>query len=1718
MIGKAKGRLVYVEPNDIPQAGLHLGNESNFDNFTWNPEDYNYSVDLQVIVPQITDTMRFMGGGSIETTFSGQDSRWISFFEGTNLNSNAKNDKEAQKYLTVSYSDISYRELEKNKVGNAETLGVTSIDITFNSQFFPQVTMKMCDVRASALMGTEEFDYYHNYAPEENGLEKTASNFFKAIFHFPYPRFMLSVKGNYGSKVTFMLAVNDFKSSLNSETGNFDVTITFIGYMYGLWTDIPMSYLLAAPYINKNSYASNENLKNQYWTNKVNEGIFRTFEGAELPTLLEFVDMFLDVQSNVDIQIGGSEETARWRELSACIKDIDELIDAFDEAYDTTPSREQCYITVPNGEYGEYGKFSFIMTDGVSGATNDFNSKFDSFVKKYAKEDAKIYNYFNGKTLENPLVSALSSDKRYVIFNVDGTFTDDFSKLMGEVNNPEDFQNKFKELISKDENGKITFRNESLEHYRAKGGFYVKRGDLTSVLESVKAELTDEAETQLRVINDNTTSLNEELLGFKPSVENIYRIIFAHMETFLQLLYNVISEVGKDRKIKDYSLDEDGLDISCGKNVNPILPPFFGYYQKKGEDRNVATFPGKLPGLTNIPEVTFINSLIKAILGTKQDLTKRIEKYEQEERERTESEGNDFKTPENVTETINMVDDKIYIPNSIYDINRERRNPYDFCKTELESLDVEPTKSSIVESFLWRLVCVKTVGTKIDKDFVDVEIKNFYSTAKNGTASLKEKITKMSYVLHNDIKEVLDKSGYKDKLREFYSANSNGTWKLTIKDNSASKVPKWIKSIKALSFDETLEDKYTFMPISGVFSDETKGKMTKESREIFFKYSCEPYKHFTFQPNGNGRIYYLGNGEREMHEKFSTYSKHTINDITYKTYDDFVKGIVSGKIKKEDCYFPGFFKEKYAPNSNRYPSWMEAWLKVTDDVNSEDYKKGLDTAIKSFIHFIGDGNKEYGMLIPSDILADDKSMLLTMPISWVIDITTEKENYTPKVKCDKKLELEIEDFKNKVKTFLVNLKTKEHCTEEIDGIKDCFDYEISQEFLDIYLNLISVAYFGDYYKGWWFDGEMDVEEATRRFINGIADKFKHPEEDTTEEPTSETANKEENSDPTFKSDDLKVVTYYNLKNLYYKWLVCYDRKNFLLRKPEDTLIIQRNRYNDTTSEYSEFDSFIYIDSYHQNIGNRFMINPLLLFKQIKDYCMGESDATSTFSFMNDVAANNKLLFLSLPIYNNFYNEGSIREIFTPNIHGGSPTRDFKLGNTYVLMYTHEVSKFLSANKSDDDLYFKDDGTDLAGTWTTDDEVDPDNLFSSGNDTEGVEFMVPSFGVTYGKQNQSYFKSIQVNMDNPISTDYSIANTFRLADTAKAGDVNYPIGRGQDMFSIFSNRTYMCTVEMMGCMNIMPMMYFQLNNVPMFKGAYMIYKVSHHITPGKIDTSFTGVRISKNKMPLITDVFDLQSLVDRISNLRDSVGNNVGGRKWSNDAVRIKTSGLTVAYTKDREDIPEDELYKGKYDANLSNLKPGISAGEILRDNRTGELIYPTSTENKASASAKIAKNKDGSDVQFNVTNMINFLSHPADLDGVVVTPNTNKDSMHVCATAVKKALEAAGFAYPTGSNGAYCYNHLAEMGFYVVGKVKTKEARLEFTRNKAHPGDIALMEHNTMGHICIYNGTNWVSDFCQNEIWVYNSEYRNSYQYIYIMRYAGEFVDIPDSLSSQFNR
>jgi hypothetical protein len=115
--------------------------------------------------------------------------------------------------------------------------------------------------------------------------------------------------------------------------------------------------------------------------------------------------------------------------------------------------------------------------------------------------------------------------------------------------------------------------------------------------------------------------------------------------------------------------------------------------------------------------------------------------------------------------------------------------------------------------------------------------------------------------------------------------------------------------------------------------------------------------------------------------------------------------------------------------------------------------------------------------------------------------------------------------------------------------------------------------------------------------------------------------------------------------------------------------------------------------------------------------------------------------------------------------------------------------------------------------------------------------------------------------------------------------------------------------MMGNAMIQPMMYFQLNNIPMFHGAYMITHVKHSIKPNFMSTNFTGVRIRQVETPLISVKDLFMSLIDSLAN--SSVTDNSGsfGTTPINGTTINRSGSRSDYFGFVTYDVPESDSLK-----------------------------------------------------------------------------------------------------------------------------------------------------------------------------------------------------------------
>ena len=431
---------------------------------------------------------------------------------------------------------------------------------------------------------------------------------------------------------------------------------------------------------------------------------------------------------------------------------------------------------------------------------------------------------------------------------------------------------------------------------------------------------------------------------------------------------------------------------------------------------------------------------------------------------------------------------------------------------------------------------------------------------------------------------------------------------------------------------------------------------------------------------------------------------------------------------------------------------------------------------------------------------------------------------------------------------------------------------------------------------------------------------------------------EDDNTSNLKEDNKNITSietklYFVLKELYNKWLCGYTFDDWKLHPIENDVNIRNERFEmgvNNNNTCCEFNNFVFIDQFYNDISNKMIIDVNSIKKIINQYIKGELKV-SLYDFLQLIAEENNLMLISLPVFNNFYSEKGFSQIFTPNCIYSSNNSDRGYGNTYVLIYTNGASK--QSDLSNDFTYdFSCDYPDIADILNSNKHGDM-FIFNKNNDGSD-NYNMPVFGVSYSKQNQMYFKKINVSMDNPKLTSDSLRNLLMISDAGKSGDLETPSFIGQNLFNIWSNRAYTCTIEMMGCMNIMPLMYFQLNNIPLFRGLYMIINVKHNINAGNVTTTFTGVRVSKYHQQEIGKYIISDTLFNKIENGASKSGKVPKLTNGMEDIWKQITGGLDVDKSNVQKDFVED------------NLLTSVNVKVPIYDSNGNKMFYDIGKVNK----------------------------------------------------------------------------------------------------------------------------------------------------------------------------
>lgn len=378
------------------------------------------------------------------------------------------------------------------------------------------------------------------------------------------------------------------------------------------------------------------------------------------------------------------------------------------------------------------------------------------------------------------------------------------------------------------------------------------------------------------------------------------------------------------------------------------------------------------------------------------------------------------------------------------------------------------------------------------------------------------------------------------------------------------------------------------------------------------------------------------------------------------------------------------------------------------------------------------------------------------------------------------------------------------------------------------------------------------------YLNGFISELKNQYE----QPVSDNSTrlpKVESETP----NDIKHSLYRYLKAVYDKWLCgnLYESKN-------------GNLWDHWSLENFFEPHFHFIDTYY-NYSAQILIN-------LDDFLarMVQSTTQSEYTliqFISQICMVNNIQIQCIQNFLDYNNQEMMKDMFKPipSIESKIPEPE-EIYCDFVFIKQNEPSKQLEMKgvdgKDKNDGFMIYEGVSehelpvpIASktNMTRPSWMGNGSWLSKFNDPGHYRHKIPCFGVAYGYQYQSYFTDIQIGMDNPIATEASIKAEMNIIMAShkkgdgteqeeKSDNTKVSVGK-QDLYSVYMNNSYSCEVTMLGCPWVQPLMYFTLLNVPMFRGCFLIHKVSHSIKPGDMKTKFTGTRISKYSSPDASNV-------------------------------------------------------------------------------------------------------------------------------------------------------------------------------------------------------------------------------------------------------------------------
>jgi len=355
-----------------------------------------------------------------------------------------------------------------------------------------------------------------------------------------------------------------------------------------------------------------------------------------------------------------------------------------------------------------------------------------------------------------------------------------------------------------------------------------------------------------------------------------------------------------------------------------------------------------------------------------------------------------------------------------------------------------------------------------------------------------------------------------------------------------------------------------------------------------------------------------------------------------------------------------------------------------------------------------------------------------------------------------------------------------------------------------------------------------------------------------------------------------------------------------------------------------FEDVMLVDRASRNVGDKVLVDIYGVIKLLEDGSTEKNNGSSSYKntlldMVTTILIENNFQHFMLPSYVNFYNVQDAQKNPTPRPDGTMEFGNMLFGTflnvdyrqsspKFLCYYVSKPSEHLNLNNNID-YRFRDDAFDLRRA--------SDNPLTE-NQAKKIDWdksnKVVGFNVDPTKENQQIFKSFSVSQDPGKPTSESLQILDQMANVEKNRRSST---QSVSLYNLYKNRSYSCSVDMMGCALIQPMMYFNIRNIPMFSGPYMITKVSHDVNENGFSTVFEGIRQPFYSLPTVDNF--LQTLnVKILSQLQSKIQENESKQKEDSANILFQAQN-TIANLQSQDTLTKNQDCANQLNTRYNNF-------------------------------------------------------------------------------------------------------------------------------------------------------------------------------------------------------